>query len=330
MNNQVNLNEIKNSIGNRVGQKKMNIKGILKNLDVYRIPLELLYYNDQNDRIATYISKYESDGSKISEKSIEERNQIIEEFIIKSDKQRFITTKNNIKNLGQMEPGVVFIDGRVIDGNRRFTCLRNLKRETGDSNFYYFEAVILDNDVTPKEIKLMELILQHGQEGKVDYNPIEKLVGIYRDIIKNKIFDVKEYAKSIDVKEREVEKSVELAKLMAEFLEYINAPEQFYIAKDLALDGPLNEIYLIKNKIGCDEEKWEKAKVALFDSLIMKTTNKEGSGDTTRIVREFGKKVISDDDLFNSFYDKHEILSRKLNNKINACERVVDTDYIRN
>lgn len=330
MNSEVNLNEIRNSISNKVGQKKMNIKGERRNLDVYRIPLKLLYYNDQNDRIATYISKYESDGKKINDLSKDDRNKVIEEFIIMSDKQKFNTTKNNIKNLGQMEPGVVFIDGRVIDGNRRFTCLRNLYRETGDNSYGYFEAVILDNDITEKEIKLMELVLQHGQEGKVDYNPIEKLVGIYRDIIKNHLFDVKEYAKSIDAKEKDVEKSVELAKLMIDFLEYINAPEQFYIAKDLQIDGPLNEIYNIKQRIGTDEEKWNKVRTALYDSILMKTTKEDGSGDITRIVREFGKKVVNDDNQFEKFFEKHETYSRKINEKLNECPRMVDTDYIRN
>lgn len=327
MNNNINLKEIMES-STPVGTKKMNIKGQIKHMDVYSIPLNMLYYNDQNDRIATYISKYDSENSSIQNLSLNDYNNKIEEFIIKSDKQKFNDTMNNIKSLSQTEPGVVFIDGRVIDGNRRFTCLRKLFKETGNQSFNYFEAVILDDGISDKEIKLMELVLQHGQEGKVDYNPIEKLVGIYRDIIDKKLFTIKEYAKSIDAKESEVEKSLELARLMEEFLEYINAPKQFYIAKDLEIDGPLNEVYAIKKRTDSDEEKWEKVKVTLFDHMLMKTNNKD-SGDITRIIRDYGKKIVSDDSAFDYYFEQHEPLSRKLNEKINMCDGIVNTDYIR-
>lgn len=314
--------------GEIVGTKKMNIKGQVRNMDVYRIPIDRLYYNDKNDRIATWISKYESENGSIRSLDTNAYNDKIQEYIIKSDKQKFVTTMNNIRNFSQLEAGVVFIDGRVIDGNRRFTCLRKLFQDTGNQSFAYFDAVILNNEISEKEIKLMELVLQHGQEGKVDYNPIEKLVGIYRDIIKDKLFDVKEYAKSIDTKESDVEKSVQLAGLMEDFLEYINAPEQFYIARELEIDGPLNEIYNIKKRIGSDEEKWEKVRVALYDNMLVKTNNQE-SGDITRIIRDFGKKVVENDDIFDTYFENHEEYSRELNSRLNNSDEIVNTDFIR-
>lgn len=314
--------------GEIVGTKKMNIKGQVRNMDVYRIPIDRLYYNDKNDRIATWISKYESENGSIRSLDINAYNDKIQEYIIKSDKQKFVTTMNNIRNFSQLEAGVVFIDGRVIDGNRRFTCLRKLFQDTGDQSFAYFDAVILNNEISEKEIKLMELVLQHGQEGKVDYNPIEKLVGIYRDIIKDKLFDVKEYAKSIDTKESDVEKSVQLAGLMEDFLEYINAPEQFYIARELEIDGPLNEIYNIKKRIGSDEEKWEKVRIALYDNMLVKTNNQE-SGDITRIIRDFGKKVVENDEIFDTYFEKHEEYSRELNSRLNNSDEIINTDFIR-
>lgn len=314
--------------GEIVGTKKMNIKGQVRNMDVYRIPIDRLYYNDKNDRIATWISKYESENGSIRSLDTNAYNDKIQEYIIKSDKQKFVTTMNNIRNFSQLEAGVVFIDGRVIDGNRRFTCLRKLFQDTGDQSFAYFDAVILNNEISEKEIKLMELVLQHGQEGKVDYNPIEKLVGIYRDIIKDKLFDVKEYAKSIDTKESDVEKSVQLAGLMEDFLEYINAPEQFYIARELEIDGPLNEIYNIKKRIGSDEEKWEKVRIALYDNMLVKTNNQE-SGDITRIIRDFGKKVVENDEIFDTYFEKHEEYSRELNSRLNNSYEIINTDFIR-
>ena len=310
-----------------IATKKINIGGKVKNENVYRIPLDQLYYNDQNGRIGTWISKYESEKGNISDLPLDEYNMVIENFIVQSDKAKFKTTKDNIKQLSQLETGVVFYDGRVIDGNRRFTCLRQLARETGDQKYNYFEAVILDENITEKNIKLMELTLQHGQESKVDYNAIEKLVSIYKDIIKNKITTVNEYANSMATTVAKVQKDVELAKLMEDFLEYINAPEQFYIARELEIDGPLNEVYNIKKRLENDSDKWEMARVALYDNMLIKT-NYQDSDDITRTIREFGKKVIPNDELFEEYSRAHEEISREINNKVNRVEKVT-ASYLR-
>ena len=47
-------------------------------------------------------------------------------------------------------------DGRIIDGNRRFTCLRQLEREN-PGKVYRFETVILDDGYENfgKQIKLL-------------------------------------------------------------------------------------------------------------------------------------------------------------------------------
>lgn len=320
MKSKFDLREIKKN-QQPIATKKIDIGGQVKNENVYRIPLDQLYYNDQNGRIGTWISKYESEKGNISDLPLDEYNAVIEKFIVQSDKAKFKKTKDNIKQLSQLETGVVFYDGRVIDGNRRFTCLRQLARETGDQKYNYFEAVILDENITEKNIKLMELTLQHGQESKVDYNAIEKLVSIYKDIIKNKLTTVNEYANSMATTVAKVQKDVELAKLMEDFLEYINAPEQFYIARDLEIDGPLNEVYNIKKRLENDSDKWEMARVALYDNMLIKT-NYQDSDDITRTIREFGKKVIPNDELFEEYSRAHEEISREINEKLNRVEKV--------
>lgn len=41
---------------------RLTVDGIIDIYDVYKIKLDKLYYNDQNDRIATWISKYKADN----------------------------------------------------------------------------------------------------------------------------------------------------------------------------------------------------------------------------------------------------------------------------
>ena len=178
--------------------KKLTLNGETKAYQVYRVRLDLLYYNDQNDRIATWISQYKSEHGENAFRTLtmQQYNDVIEEFIVQSNPTSIEKTKNNIELVNQREPGVVLSDGRIVDGNRRFTCLRQLAEENSD--FRWFETVILNIHITDskKEIKMLELAIQHGEEKKVDYNPIDRLVGVYQDIIKTGLLTVEEYAES--------------------------------------------------------------------------------------------------------------------------------------
>ena len=56
--------------------KKFSLRGQTAPRPVYRIPLDLVYYNNKNGRIATLISKWEADnGYKISELDREKYNE---------------------------------------------------------------------------------------------------------------------------------------------------------------------------------------------------------------------------------------------------------------
>lgn len=57
----------------------------------------------------------------------------------------------------------------------------------------------INND--EKQVKMLELQLQHGVDKPVDYDPIDRLVGVYNDIIEKKLLTVSEYARSISKEE---------------------------------------------------------------------------------------------------------------------------------
>lgn len=269
--------------------KKLTIDGTTKTYPVYKIRLDQLYYNDQNDRIATWISKYNAENGSLDVDS-PNYNEIIHDMIKESNPDAFKKTKNNIRDFEQRESGVVLRDGRIIDGNRRFTCLRELSQD--DPKFNYFDAVVLNNtyddEYGKKAIKSLELTLQHGTEKQVDYDPINKLVGVYRDLIEEgHAFEDEEYARCINQKVSEVRKSKELAKLMVEFLEFINAPKQFYIAMNMNINGPLVEMYAVLKKIP-DDDMRERFKKHMFTALLY------GTGDMTRDIRRFKKLAESE------------------------------------
>ena len=108
--------------------RKLTVEGVTRAYPVYRVRLDQLFYNDQNDRIATWISQYKNENGEqaFAALSRDAYNAIIEQFIIKSNEAAIEKTQMNIALVNQREPGVILTDGRVIDGNRRFTCLRRL------------------------------------------------------------------------------------------------------------------------------------------------------------------------------------------------------------
>lgn len=270
--------------------KKISIGGKTELYPVYEIQLDALYYNDKNDRIATWISKYKAENSLNSFESLSKDiyNEIIEDFIIDSNKEAIDKTKNNIKLIGQQEPGVVLSDGRIIDGNRRFTCLRLLHKEN-INNKNYFEAIILDKNMSTneKQIKMLELAIQHGEDSKVEYNPIDRLVGIHNDIVEHKLFTIEEYAQIVNDSVSNIKKKVELSNLMIEYLAFINAPKQFYIARENKIDGSLNEIYTALKKCKSTEDV-ETYKTIFFNQLLTQPVN-----DMTRFIRSIGNDIIN-------------------------------------
>ena len=269
--------------------RKVTLDGVTIPYPVYRIRLDWLFYNDQNDRIATWISQYEAqhDGQSPDMSDREAYNAIIEEFIVASNPDAIKKTQTNIEMVDQREPGVVLADGRIIDGNRRFTCLRRLA-EKGE-RFNYFEAVIIDRDIehSAKQIKMLELEIQHGEESKVSYNPVDRLVGVYRDVVENRLLTVEEYARSCNETESEVRQRIEIAKLMVEFLEFINAPGQFHVARDLQVYFPLEELSKMIRK--CRPDDAEDLKIAVFNNILMQPAT-----DMTRFIRNI-KAVIGSD-----------------------------------
>lgn len=270
--------------------RKLTVDGLTKAYPVYKVKLDWLFYNDQNDRIATWISQYKSqhEGKTPDSADREVYNNIIEEFIVASNPDAIRKTQANIELVEQREPGVVLADGRIIDGNRRFTCLRRLAQK--NERYGYFETVILDRSIenNAKQIKMLELSIQHGEESKVDYNAIDRLVGIYDDVVETGLLTEEEYSRSTNEPLSDVRRKIEVAKLMVEFLEFINAPKQFYIARDLQLAFPLEELSKLLRKCHDDVET-EDMKIAAFINILMQT-----STDTGRFVRNF-KSIIGSD-----------------------------------
>lgn len=236
---------------------------------VYQVRLDGLFYNDLNDRIATWISCYESENGKgsLGQLDTEEYNRIIEDFIADSNPESIRKTRKNIALVGQREPGVTLADGRVVDGNRRFTCLRQIQRESGEP--VWFETAIMDMDIREdrKQIKLLELAVQHGEEKKVDYDLIDYAIGTYRDVVQTELLTVAEYAENANETPGEVKKRIETAELICEFLQYIRLPEQYHVAREYQVYNLFQEMAIPLHTL--DDNGKAQLKKIVFNNTIL-------------------------------------------------------------
>lgn len=303
--------------------RKLTIDGVTKTYPVYRVRLDQLFYNDQNDRIATWISQYKSENGadSFSELDRTSYNTIVEQFIIQSNEAAIEKTQMNIQLVHQREPGVILADGRIIDGNRRFTCLRRLA--ANNEEFNWFETVILDTDIEngKKQIKMLELAIQHGEEKKVDYNPIDRLVGIYQDIVETELLTVEEYAYSTNETVFEVKKRIESAMLLVEFLEYIHMPKQYHIARDYQVVSVITDLQPLLRKCSTPEMR-EKVKNAVFANIMMRTI-----GDSRKYIRNLSQMM--DTGFFTAYIKDQERIGEALKEDLDeaAPEGKRDLDF---
>lgn len=280
---------------------------------VYRVRLDALYYNDQNDRIATWITRYESENGQeaLSGLNIEIYNRIIENFIVESNPEAIIKTQKNIALVGQREPGVTLADGRIVDGNRRYTCLRRIQRESQTP--VYFETVIMDMDIREdkKQIKLLELAIQHGEEKKVDYDLIDYAVGTYRDVVQTSLLTVEEYASSTNESVADVKKRIEIASVVSEFLTYLKLPEQYHVAREFQVYGLFQEMMAPLRQL--DEEGKQQLKTIAFNNAMM-----HAMPDQRKFIRDI--KGLIKNGTYTTYFEDQQKWGQAIQEKFAAVE----------
>lgn len=302
--------------------KKMAVSGWSENMwNVYKIPLDELYYNDKNGRINTVYKQYKAEhGALKPEVGDSEYNKIFEDFIYNSNKGASDETLRSIEEKTQQEPGVVLLDGRVIDGNRRLTALRMIERKTGIKQT--FDAIVLPLDFTTanneKRIKELELELQLGREERVAYDTIDRIFDVYNTIKVEKIMTTDEYKKASGAgNTKGINRDIRLAELMIKFIEIIspggNPIDKFYLARELKIDGPIEEIEGTINKLKSDKESITDAAL----TYLAVTKAKDGTADHTRLMRDVKNNVLKNDDIKKHFL---EAVDDKVDDIIDAFE----------
>ena len=275
--------------------KNFEYRGRLERKQVYEIPLEAVFYNDLNGRVITVVLGDEAkrggavDYSLLLHENLEEYQRRFEQFIERQNPGKLKELKKSIQEKGQQEPGIVLSDGRIIDGNRRYTALRKIVGETGKPVF--FHAVVLPapegNDAEGwRYVKMLELNISLAKMQPLEYTPISRLADFYRATKDpgniGRLTPV-EYQNNAGMKKSEMEKLSEELDVALDFLQWKETPLAFDYLEKKSMDGPLREIARARKK--WSEADYESVKPAIYAVLD------KGEGDTTRVIRDFLKNL---------------------------------------
>lgn len=294
------------------------IGGQNQDCPIYEVRVDKLHFNVQNGRIATFISRYQAEHPEGLPQDQTELDNRIADMVEADNPKHLKTTMLDIKNKGQQQSAIILTNGVVIDGNRRFTCLRKLS--AAEDTLRMLRCCVFPDTYDENAIKGLELEIQLGEDTKQEYDAISRLVDIDRWVNEGRM-TAEEYAKHANMKQSKMKNCLAQIDMLKDFLEFCEAPGAFHIAQDLKLQGPIesftNGLVKVKNK-----DKREEIKNAVFVNLMCQTF-----GDATRGVREFIDNLIADDKLREEQLDYAVEVLERLAEK--PEDVVVTTEYLR-
>ena len=264
------------------------LQGKRTDLPVYRLPLDMTFYNIKNGRFAAeYMDLVKKEGRELDATRPQDSKKI-QDMLIELDTKQSQILEMDIQHNGQKDPGIITYNGFVINGNRRRSVLAKLVSE-GMSNFGFIEVGKLPSYVSSKDLWKIEAGIQLSRNVQLDYGPINELLkfkeGIDAGLSPSEIAAALYGGfKVVDVENKLVE-----FKLISDYLDFIGEPGMFNKAKrihehfiDLRkiltkfedTDPPLNELVNAKHvgfqliHDGVQAREFRKMKDILLKSTI--------------------------------------------------------------
>ena len=236
------IKEILKGPSPELGKIHLTVDNQSKPYECYAIPVKYLIFNQYNGRIGSYVSTYERTKGPI-EAHKPEGEKLIMEFLWEAHADSNKHTLNDIKKNKQQVPGVITLDGVIVDGNRRCLMLKKMAEEENAKPVPFVCAVLpFTIDAKPQAIRKLETEIQH-RDDKVGYGPIEKYLtcrrlvqdGLSHDEIAH-LMNEKKGAKAI-------KENLEILKLMDLYLQWINAEGIYKYLTVEKLEGPFFDMH---------------------------------------------------------------------------------------
>ncbi|MEV0645504.1 ParB/RepB/Spo0J family partition protein [Phytomonospora sp. NPDC050363] len=162
-------------------------RGEQKHLHVISIPVDLLYFNPDTHRIrAQRTLDPERDGLLEEKPWAPEAQEYLHHLLTRKAAlpdeldAEYEVLKNELKEFGQKEPGVISPDGILVDGNTRCAALRDLGVKD-------IRAGVLPNDTSRDDINRVELAVQLRRDKRREYSYINRLIAIEEQLASGRL-----------------------------------------------------------------------------------------------------------------------------------------------
>ena len=324
------LKEVSKSNGSE-GRQKLFYRGENKNFNVYRIDLDYLIYNRHNGRIEAEMQTWEQENSASIEGYDEELHERIKEYLWNSSTARNKITQRDLVQKGQQRPGIVSLDGVIIDGNRRAMLLQRLQ-DSGKGK-QYFDAIILPDAYADnqKEIVRLETQYQLAEDAKVEYGPLQKYLHARRlhedfNINEDEIDDLMGEPKGT------AKKLLGIMQLMDDYLEHIGCQRLYLMLKDE--EGMFVDLFADLKRINSGNAKIPWAFDQQLDPLNLKLIQfdyiRYGKfADAKKVYREISHQVnqknfFANKDIWREFSGAHEQEINSINVEAESLESFIN------
>lgn len=151
--------------------------------NIMQIPTKHLRFRKNNGRIIADVESYELENNCKLNEETEETQKILKGFLLNNDKERNEELKRLLTQKGQQRPAIATCDGFLINGNRRKMALEELhKSKNQDARFEYMRVILLPRGVSELEIQQIENRYQLQNEGKSEYQGLNRAIKYMRNI----------------------------------------------------------------------------------------------------------------------------------------------------
>lgn len=141
---------------------------------VVSLPVDGVVLNPKSHRIRAQLESSKARDAILSDPFSDPAQAAIAEFL--RQEEHFQDLKRNLRDSGQLEPGVVTADGMLVNANTRCVALR-------DNGDLYIRVAVLPADADQREVDRLELSLQMKRDFRSDYTFTNELLFV-DDLIK--------------------------------------------------------------------------------------------------------------------------------------------------
>ena len=152
---------------NQVATYAITLRGSKVYLPVVKVNPKLLLLNHKNNRLSGQLKDHPQRSQVEAEPESSNSQALLHSLL--SATAKFNELSQQLKAMGQQEPGLITQDGLLVNGNTRVVALREL-------NIDYVEVAVLTSNITDTDVLDMEMSLQVTDLVHQDYTFTNELL----------------------------------------------------------------------------------------------------------------------------------------------------------